>query len=376
MKDNAIGVMGCLPNLPETFPITTPENSGNMVHANAPLLMFPNSVYSNNPHLKLSGNGSFRPFINNSCSHLIVTLANMLTLGREDGSPYARFQRALEQYDKPIVVFGLGVQSNSYDLENATLPKEAIELLQFLSQKATLLGVRGEYTKQVVEKLAGVKNAYVTGCPSLYSRPEMISKLRTRLREGSSSKRAAGNITNLRRKSERELLSKIISSDSYLVEPVSRAFHQYYVDVMSGLKPQLPYSMKPLVKEQPELFADHDLVPDWFSKYYRLFRDLEPWKQFNQEHVRFTFGTRFHVNMNSILSGVPALWLTHDSRTRELVEFANFPHLPLESVADLDISDIEKSINYEPFFDGIHGSFDNFNNYLSANGLPQIKFEF
>lgn len=376
MKDSAIGVMGCLPNLPETFPITTPENSGNMVHANAPLLMFPNSVYSNNPHLKLSGNGSFRPFINNSCSHLILTLANMLILGREDGSPYARFQKALEQYDKPIVVFGLGVQSNGYDLENATLPKEAIELLQFLSQKATLLGVRGEYTKQVVEKLAGVKNAYVTGCPSLYSRPEMISKLRTRLREGSSSKRAAGNVTNLQRKSERELLSKIISSDSYLVEPVSRAFHQYYVDVMSGRKPQLPYSMKPLVREEPELFADHDLVPDWFSKYYRLFRDLEPWKQFNQEHVRFSFGTRFHVNMNSILSGVPALWLTHDSRTRELVEFANFPHLPLESVADLDISDIEKSIDYEPFFDGIHGSFDNFNNYLSANGLPQIKFEF
>ncbi|WP_259285470.1 hypothetical protein [Escherichia coli] len=36
-----IGVIGCLPELPVDFPLLMPENSGNMIHAEAPLRMFP-----------------------------------------------------------------------------------------------------------------------------------------------------------------------------------------------------------------------------------------------------------------------------------------------------------------------------------------------
>jgi hypothetical protein len=368
-----IGVMGCLTSLPSTFPISTPENSGNMIHANAPLNMFPNSFHSKDPRISTSSDKSFRPFVNNSCSHLIVTMANTLVLGRTDGANYARFQKALEQYNKPIVVFGLGVQANGYDLDSAFLPKEAIELIQFLSSKAELLGVRGEYTKKVLEKLCGVKNAYVTGCPSLFSRPEMLLKLRENLKEPLTG-RSAVNVTNLLRSDERRILQSAIDKNYYLVEPVSKVSHQTHLDALStNLDFHLPSNIKKIYENYSDLGSLSTKVRQYFQSYYRLFRSVEPWYQFNEEYVSHSYGTRFHVNMASILSGVPALWVTHDARTRELTDFLHLPSVPLADVPDMNDVEIKKSLDYEDFFDNISGLFDNFNNYLDLNGLPKIS---
>lgn len=70
-----IGVIGCLPELPVDFPLLMPENSGNMIHAEAPLRMFPRAVHYKDSRFILSGETSFRNFVNKTCSHLIITLA-------------------------------------------------------------------------------------------------------------------------------------------------------------------------------------------------------------------------------------------------------------------------------------------------------------
>ncbi|HFI3775255.1 TPA: hypothetical protein ACGP52_002678 [Escherichia coli] len=75
-----IGVIGCLPELPVDFPLLMPENSGNMIHAEAPLRMFPRAVHYKDSRFILSGETSFRNFVNKTCSHLIITLANSLSL--------------------------------------------------------------------------------------------------------------------------------------------------------------------------------------------------------------------------------------------------------------------------------------------------------
>jgi hypothetical protein len=343
-----------------------------MIHANAPLNMFPNSYHSKDARISSSSDKSFRPFVNNSCSHLIVTMANTLVLGSMEGAKYARFQRALEQYDKPIVVFGLGVQANGYDLDNAFLPKEAIQLIQFLSQKAELLGVRGEYTKKVIEKLCGVKNAYVTGCPSMFSRPEMLGKLRENLHDREAG-RLAVNVTNLQRADERHIMKTAIDNNYYLVEPVSKISHQVHLDALSSkVDFPLPTGLKKIYEGYSDQASLSIKIRQYFQTYYRLFRSVEPWYQFNDEYVSHSYGTRFHVNMASILSGVPALWVTHDARTRELTDFLHLPSVPLADITKMSESEIKKSMNYDDFFDNSSNLFDNFNNYLTTNGLPKV----
>jgi hypothetical protein len=79
------------------------------------------------------------------------------------GSKYEKPIEFLNRIDKPVVVFGLGIQAKNINLNAATLPPQAIEFVRILSQKSKLLGVRGKSTKQLLERLCGIKNIHVTG---------------------------------------------------------------------------------------------------------------------------------------------------------------------------------------------------------------------
>ena len=368
-----IGVIGCLPELPLEFPITMSENSGNMVHAIAPLKMFENAVYYKNSNFKLAGENSFRNFVNNTCSHLIITLANTITLDKPDNGKYLRLRKSLEQYKVPIIVFGLGIQAKNRDLENAIMPEEAINLVKYLSSKAVALGVRGEYTKQVIEKFCHIDNVFVTGCPSLFSNVEGLHNLKNNWTDLSG--KGGVHITNVAREDEKLLLDKAITMEHFMIEPVSRFAHDYYVKLQKGLNPDVPYYLNHMMKNSQYEVSSKDKIDKYFIENYKLFRSTKTWFEFNKEMLSYAYGTRFHVNMATILSGKPALWLTHDARTRELVEFFNLPHLDLHDAVTSDFSVLKKAMDYKLFFEKLDGLFDNFNKYLSLNGLPILKYD-
>ncbi|WP_197023755.1 polysaccharide pyruvyl transferase family protein [Microbulbifer sp. HZ11] len=374
-----IGVIGCLPELPGKFPLEMPENSGNMIHANAPLELYSYAVHSTHNSYKFSGERSFKDFVNSKCSHLVVTLANTLSLDKPDGEKYVRFRRSLEQYEVPIVVFGLGIQAKHRDLENASLCPEAVELLQYLSHRAEALGVRGEFTKSVIEKCCGIKNVFVTGCPSLFSKPQELLELQENCKLENLSGRPSFNVTNMGREDERLLLARGISHSHFLVEPVSKFMHKFHLELMKGGNPELPelpYFLNGIRKRKYYNIDTVEEIFAFYQRYYRLFRTTKEWYTFNKECVAYTYGTRFHVNMASILSGKPALWLTHDARTKELVEFCNLPSIPLSEAVTCSEDEIVQHIDYSDFFNKIGSLFDNFNEYLSINGLEKVQHEF
>ncbi|RZN19942.1 MULTISPECIES: polysaccharide pyruvyl transferase family protein [unclassified Escherichia] len=367
-----IGVIGCLPELPVDFPLLIPENSGNMVHAEAPLRMFSRAVHYRDSSFILSGETNFKDFVNKTCSHLIITLANSLSLEKPSPDKYKRLLDSLKQYDVPIIVFGLGIQSSVRDINKAELCKEAIELLDFLSFKAMYLGVRGEFTKKVIEKCTNIKNVFVTGCPSLFSDPIALRVLYEKYTKRDFNV-ASINVTNLSRVSEKQLFERAVLSNSFFIEPVNKRTHQYYIDLIKEKKDaELPYYFKSMVNNN-ESSLNKEQLDLYIKTKYRLFRNTKTWYEFNRECVDYTFGTRFHVNMASVLSGVPALWLTHDARTLELTEFFNLPSIDLDAINSMSLSQIKSYISYDKFFKNINKLFNNFNEYLEVNGLPKIK---
>lgn len=370
-----VAVTGCLPKLPVDFPIEMPENAGNMIHAQAPMRMFSGAVFSGDRNRPWGAGSSFRNWVNNESTHLVVTLANIFRLNREDGSSLARFQRSLESYDSELVVFGLGVQAPDTKLEDKFLSKEAIELMQYLGERCKVVGVRGEYTQKVFSHFAGVKNTYVTGCPSLFSRPEAIGETYQNWKNRKSGLRSYAG-TNFSNDAERNMLATSIENRQYLVEPVSKANHSFFLDAIQG-KPEdkmvIPYYLKGKVKNGELTIAQ---IADYYSRYYRLFRNTDAWREFYQEHVAFSYGSRFHVNMASLLAGVPAMWLTHDARTSELVEFLHLPNMQLEEASYLAPEEIEERYDPTEFFDEISSLFENFNNYLEICGLPPQELDF
>lgn len=162
-------------------------------------------------------------------------------------------------------------------------------------------------------------------------------------------------------------------SNSFFIEPVNKRTHQYYIDLIKGKEnSDVPYYFNLMINNN-EFSLSKEKLNLYIKTKYRLFRNTKPWYEFNRECVDYTFGTRFYVNMASVLSGVPALWLTHDARTQELTEFFNLPSIDLDAINSMSLSQIKSYINYDRFFKNINQLFNNFNEYLEVNGLPKIK---
>ena len=79
---------------------------------------------------------------------------------------------------------------------------------------------------------------------------------------------------------------------------------------------------------------------DEYSRYLRsrsrMFFTIDSWNRYyGEENITFSFGSRFHGNMASIRNGVPALWITHDSRTTELAKALHVPYITIQRFADI-----------------------------------------
>ena len=370
-----IGVMGCHPIMPSGFPMDYPENAGNMIHGRAPFEMFKDCSFYLHDEYRLSGRQSFTEFVNKDCTHLIVTIANLLVIGDMDGAKYSNFQKYLESIQVPIVIFGLGAQAKTQDLAGASIAPEAVALMKYLGQRCPVVGVRGPFTKKVFEHFAGVENTFVTGCPSFFQRPEQFSILRRNISAGMKG-RPAYSGTVLHNEPETGMLVDAIEAESFLVEPVNAFNHRLHVEAARGdEEPTIPWYLTSYMRGDNPRLSPEQIVA-YYKTYYRLFRSTDSWYKFNEEVVSFTYGTRFHVNMASILSGKPALWVTHDSRTEELTQFLHLPSVSLNAASTMSTPEIEEYIDYQDLFDNLHSLYSNFNEYLTIFDLPTLSLDF
>lgn len=379
----AFGVIGIVPDLPSTVPSERLENAGNMVHGQAPLSMFPGAYHAGAFNWPGARDGvAFHDFVNQNCSHVIYTMANILTLNTESSNVVERFKmmkNIIERFEVPIVAFGVGAQSQFDDLSAVKLTPAGVDALRTLAERAQAISVRGDFTAGVFRKYADDKKVFITGCPSFFSRPEAFSELRARI---NGSGRCANptsyayNGTRYESQLERPLLKNAIDHGHFLVEPLRRDFHQFYVDAMRDPSRAEPPTLLATIGQ--ELFGDEyaTSLRRYFESRYRFFRSMSHWTDFNRELVDLTYGTRFHVNMASLLSGIPAVWLTHDSRTRELVRTLNLPGLALTEIENQPIEELVTEVDFTPLFDTLHEKFDAFNDFLEAAGLPKRELAF
>lgn len=359
-----IGVMGCNIDLPDSFPVDFRDNAGNMVHANAPFGMFGDCFHS-------TKTPRFPDFVNECCSHLIITMANAVRLGEGPHDRYKGLLRLLDYVKKPVVVFGLGAQAESENRITDGLPQATIDLIKILDEKATVIGVRGFFTKKVLEECAGAKKVFVTGCPSLFSRRDLVRTLRLHASTAESKPAFAG--TNFYKMTERSLLKHAIAGDTYYVEPFNKDMHLFHERLNEEVivEKEFPHFVRKLRKEYK---VDVKAIEDYFRDRYKIFRCLRSWLSFSANNVSFTYGTRFHVNMASLLSGRPAMWITHDTRTNELVSYFKLPHMSQEEASNLKTEEIGARIDLNPFFDNYGHVASRFNEFLKIAGLPKLEF--
>ena len=103
----------------------------------------------------------------------------------------------------------------------------------------------------------------------------------------------------------------------------------------------------------------------------RFFIDPTTWVKYLSD-FKFSFGTRIHGNITSLLSGIPAVVLAHDSRTRELAEYFEIPYKKIDGLEKFDANLLYKEASYEKLNNGHEERYNTFINFLKENGLDNI----
>ncbi|MGB5952153.1 MAG: polysaccharide pyruvyl transferase family protein [Ornithinimicrobium sp.] len=349
-----------------------------MIHAQAPMRILKQTIHQTDPW-NAFGDKTFSDFVNRRCSHLVLTMANDIRTNR-GGVPQAQSLTAkIDEFDVPVVIFGLGVRAPSNDLNEVWLAPETISLLQYLERRCGPIGVRGAFTESVFRKCAGLTDVVVTGCPSFFSAPAAFRELRTNL---SSPKPGVHSFaaTRYERTEDLALFARTVSEGGFYIEATNEHNHAAHVQAMRGERVDVPDFMRQVFhedaasqkfrREKPTTSGfTRTQLEEFYRSRYRLFRHPEEWTQFNREVISFSYGTRFHVNMAALLAGIPATWITHDTRTLEFCALLGLPHVDLADSTDMSVEDFRAAADFELMFERLPALFANWADYLQAHGL-------
>lgn len=92
------------------------------------------------------------------------------------------------------------------------------------------------------------------------------------------------------------------------------------------------------------------------EKYIResghIFYNRDEWSRYLlQNNFTFSVGGRFHGNMMAFSNGIPAVWIVHDERTKELVNALKLPFIYYDALDDIDtLHDFLDICSYEAAF--------------------------
>lgn len=301
------------------------NNTGNMLFSESLLKNIPGSK----PGALGLGIDSFEPF---DC--VVLAAANWLNPGFDFGS----LAEKLERTNLPIVAIGLGAQAN-LDATIPVLTEGTKRLIKLVSERSAKIGVRGEFSAEVLEHY-GVTNVTVTGCPSLllsgnspprikeYSPWQAGSAVIGSTRHGFNM--SSGVQTYLFRQAFEKRLDLLLQSelaDMYLA---------------TGGTNNAEITEKALTTCGEAFGCDPAHAASYLRQHGKVFFEMDSWINYMSGKSIYV-GTRLHGAIASLLSGIPAVLICHDTRTLEVAQVLKIPYLrstDLDVERSLDVSSL------------------------------------
>lgn len=251
----------------------------------------------------------------------------------------------LENKDVQLAVLGLGAQMDLSDsisdfIMQLSKNRDTINALKILSEHSKYIGVRGNVTGECLDRL-GIHNWKVIGCPSFY---EPFRKYgRIELKRCSLDK-VVINVTP-GKYGEHKIFEYGIKNKKAIIL-------QAMQDMPLILWENRPVEKRHLLQKYPGLEnVTEQEAQDYIKTCGYMFYTRKSWSDFLIENeVSFSIGSRFHGNMMAFSSGIPALWIIHDLRTKELVDAMKLPHITYQEVLKYPVDELKDMCNYDMNF--------------------------
>tara|TARA_R110001583_G_scaffold52359_4_gene162688 strand:+ start:4000 stop:5082 length:1083 start_codon:yes stop_codon:yes gene_type:complete len=296
--------------------------------------------------------------INSNYDRAVIASANFISSEQDLG----KWADVLENLDMPITPIGLGAQALSTS-DTIKINTGTERWLKIVSEKSVSIGVRGEFTADVLSNL-GIKNVDVIGCPSAFMSLDSNFSIDTKLKLDDTS----------------------VSQSRILVHGAPRQNQMYYIDFLFDTFGE--YDAKFLVQSESKLLklqAGEIGIDEFKDNYMNMknrsipsrqnlvdnavyFEDVDVWKEYLKT-VDFCIGGRFHGNMLAAQMKVPALWIVHDTRTMEFTDLYSFPSVHMDELVKLSKSKILDKFTYEGFNKKYKALYNNYSEFLLKNNI-------
>ncbi|MGQ3674753.1 polysaccharide pyruvyl transferase family protein [Xanthobacter sp. TB0139] len=282
-----------------------------------------------NPKLAFDTNVS-ADRIKNEAQHILIPAANQVNAAWD----MSWLADLLDRCDLPVTCIGLGAQAEIGGDPRLDLKPGTIRYIKILSEKTSLIGLRGPFTQQVLEHF-GVFNTIVTGCPSQTINPRLTgaqiqSQLDAAKEMGSPTVGyVLGTLESSTRQAERILAQKIgafrhqliLQTDPRLLrviydQNVIPDIMSYFNWVRSVMRPDL----------------NQDKFDEYFMEHAVFYSDARTWID-SMRRYDLVIGMRIHGAIAAIQSGKLGVCVAFDSRTKELAETMGYPYLPVDCIS-------------------------------------------
>lgn len=290
-----------------------------------------------------------------SVERLVLSFSNFISGHTDLGWIY---DQLAERDISNIVMIGAGAQADDYS-DEINLKPGTMKFLKLLAERSTTIGVRGDFTAEILNRM-GIKNVEVIGCPTAFWAENSPIRKNDRVERLAVHCTPTGHFRDsigaLFAHGVEHGAQYIIQSEVWMMqfllaemEDTEANDHARYFCTGAGIAPE---TLKEWIRSHGKVYFD---IREWID----AMRDLD-----------FVYGSRFHGNMAAIQAGTPALNMVFDTRTRELCEYLNLPHIPLEQfhrgVSLSHLMDLADFTLYEATFAKRRQSYCEF---LARNGL-------
>ncbi len=279
----------------------------------------------------------------------IVAFATHITCWRD----VAIYADAIEKLDMKTVAFSLGVQDYSGNLGEVTSLHPSIKrLLRQVSERSSLLGVRGHYTASILYK-HGFKNAVPIGCPTLFW--GLRSNLQIKKPESYKRPLVAYH---------RTLSCKNLD----IIKNVPLLGQDFLDEAVFTNNLEHDTKLKKCELKEYEKQGDIDNVMKVINNNGVFYKKFADWFDFIKKHD-FVFGARLHGCIAALVQGIPAVLITRDLRTAEIAELFNIPCVSYENLISKTIDELYDSADYTEFNKTYKLRYKNYLSLLEENKL-------
>lgn len=301
--------------------------------------------------------------VREECRVIVIPSANFI----RENFDFSGFVNFLDKTGLPLVFLGLGAQAKDYDQKHFDFHPSILKLIDLVKERSIIAGLRGEFTQKLLEKF-GVNNTEIIGCPTNFINkdPNFLTKLKNKWEKPVFSFIATGDEPwpkdSFKRDAERQMIDWVNKGYGLFLQQSVEPFIKYARQNNPYQNADVPPHHESSLRKSLAPEMTDEQFRGFIATKLRLYYSIDQWME-DSARMDFSIGLRLHGNMAAWQAGTPAIWVYHDSRTRELAETMALPHMShIEFLKMSSIEDMKNKVKFN--FDSYGKRRDNLRNSL------------